>query len=394
MSIGSSGAEARADGTPTTPNVPPVDPLPTAAPDHSKMGPTVDTSKYATVDPANKFTSNRLRSVYNYPGPGPQFWYPCEPGSRPDCTAAPSNIATQHLNDIGAFREIMPFAGMSNDDPIVYPGQQGKAHSHTFFGNFVDYKTTSANIRDSAWCASAGGRLNCTSVWMPTVVDTKDGTPVVPLGMNFYYKGSYYFAPSEGQKIVPVPVGLHMLSGDASNVDPSGAVNTRYICYGPNGENPGWKRTLTAAVADGTCVPGGEMQIAVNFPNCWDGVNLDSPNHVSHMAQPVQLQSPPFTWSCPPTHPVQIPTMSVNARYAITAVGQVARWRLASDMYDPSLPAGLSGHADYMMGWDPTPHPELWGENKSIVEMWTTHCLQEQRDCHNYLIGDNRHMLY
>jgi hypothetical protein len=26
--------------------------------------------------------------------------------------------------------------------------------------------------------------------------------------------------------------------------------------------------------------------------------------------------------------------------------------------------------------------------------MWTQHCLREQRDCHNFLLGDNKHMLY
>jgi hypothetical protein len=213
--------------------------------------------------------------------------------------------------------------------------------------------------------------------------------------MNFYYKGSYFFAPSEGRNIVSVPVGLHMISGDHKNADPAlGAVNTRYICMGPNGENPGWKATIAAAFADNTCVAGADFTIEVHFPNCWDGVNLDSPDHKSHMADPIQDQSAPFTWSCPATHPKQIPSMSVNAHYPVTDARQVSRWRLASDMYDAALPAGLSGHADYMMGWDPSPHPELWSENKNLVEMWTEHCLHEQRDCHNYLIGDNINTLF
>ena len=377
----------------------PVEPNPTSVPSPSPavpvlLGPQVNLSKYASVDPANKFTANRVASVWNYPGPAPQYWYPCEQGSRPDCQASPGNIANQNLGDIGAFREVMPFAGMSNDDPIVYPGQPGKSHSHTFFGNLVDANTTSQNIRNSPWCASAGGKLNCTSVWIPTVVDTLDGTPVVPGSMNFYYKGSYELAPEKNKDIVAVPVGLHMISGDPSNTNPSGAISTNYLCMGPRGENPGWKKTITAAVADGTCVPGGELMIGVTFPYCWDGINLDSPDHISHMSGVQQMQSAPYTKFCPATHPKQIPAMSVNAHYPITSQGQVARWRLASDMYDSKLPAGLSGHADYMMGWDPTPHPEIWGDNKSIAEMWTTYCLNQQRDCHNYLIGNNKHMLY
>ena len=357
------------------------------------LGPMVDRTKYASVNPANKHTTNRVQSVWNYSGPGPQYWYPCAEGSRPDCQANPGLLARQNLNDIGAFRETMAFAGMSNDDPIVYPGQPGRSHSHTFFGNLVDAHTTSANIRNSAWCSSAGGKLNCTAVWVPTVVDTFDGTPVVPSGMNFYYKSSYEFAPEKAREIVAVPVGLRVVSGNPANVNPE-AGGARYVCLGPKGEDSGWKTTLTAAVASGACLPGGELIFGVNFPSCWDGINLDSPNHISHMSGVQQSQTYPYPKSCPATHPRQIPSMSINAHYPITSACQVARWRLASDMYDAKLPAGMSGHADYMMGWDPAPHPELWGQNKSIVEMWTSHCLNEQRDCKNFLIGDNKFMLY
>ena len=38
----------------------------------------------------------------------------------------------------GAFRLLCNWSKMSNDDPIVYPGQPGAAHHHTFFGNTAD----------------------------------------------------------------------------------------------------------------------------------------------------------------------------------------------------------------------------------------------------------------
>src|SRR5437763_15277428 len=46
-------ADASESSTPAAPP-PRGDPLPTGLPDHSKMGPAVDTSKYATVTPSNK----------------------------------------------------------------------------------------------------------------------------------------------------------------------------------------------------------------------------------------------------------------------------------------------------------------------------------------------------
>lgn len=51
--------------------------------------------------------------------------------------------------------------------------------------------------------------------------------------------------------------------------------------------------------------PGG-IRATVIFPSCWDGKNLDSPDHKSHVAY-----SPGGTGlagdKCPSTHPVRIP---------------------------------------------------------------------------------------
>jgi hypothetical protein len=38
-------------------------------------------------------------------------------------------------SDIGAFRTVCDYSHMNYDDPIVYPGQPGRAHLHTYFGN-------------------------------------------------------------------------------------------------------------------------------------------------------------------------------------------------------------------------------------------------------------------
>lgn len=41
------------------------------------------------------------------------------------------------------------------------------------------------------------------------------------------------------------------------------------------------------------------LRTQVFFPSCWDGKNLDSPDHKSHMAYPSLSDS----GNCPPTHP-------------------------------------------------------------------------------------------
>lgn len=42
------------------------------------------------------------------------------------------------------------------------------------------------------------------------------------------------------------------------------------------------------------------------FPTCWDGVNLDSPNHRDHVSYP-ETGTFESGGRCPDTHPVRIP---------------------------------------------------------------------------------------
>lgn len=329
--------------------------------------PRVDKSKIPQVAPADQYATERMQAI----------------PTNPDGSIANPGVyyAQQNLAGIGAFREMCGYAGMNNDDALVFPNQPGVAHLHTYFGVQATATTTSDNIRSASWSTCAGGTLNNTAYWMPTIIDTLDGTPQKPTENNVYYKGSYFFdAATDAPKIVPVPTGLHLIVGNANNTDPAKG-SGRFVCYGATSKIPTWKKTIAAAYADGTCVPGGKFVMEIDFPICWDGVNLDSPDHKSHVVFPQQLQQSPFTWYCPASHSVRLPSISYNISYAIPDNNAVNRWYLASD-HSPA-PAGTSAHADYLMGW-----------KQETVESFTTHCINEQRDCHNYLMGDNLNMLY
>ena len=76
------------------------------------------------------------------------------------------------------------------------------------------------------------------------------------------------------------------------------------------------------------------LELNVQFPNCWNGKTTDSPNHRRHMAYSSASAS------CPETHPVRIPTITIVLLY-------------------PSLPKGakpasgkFASHADFMNGWE------------------------------------------
>ena len=46
------------------------------------------------------------------------------------------------------------------------------------------------------------------------------------------------------------------------------------------------------------------LRAQVVFPSCWDGVNLDSDDHKSHMSYPLGTNAD--SGDCPDTHPIKV----------------------------------------------------------------------------------------
>ena len=78
------------------------------------------------------------------------------------------------------------------------------------------------------------------------------------------------------------------------------------------------------------------------FPDCSNG-QLDSADHRAHMARSV-LQSN-GTRSCPDTHPILVPTLTLNANFPIPKTS--GRVTLSSG-------AVSTMHADFWNTWDQT----------------------------------------
>jgi hypothetical protein len=260
---------------------------------------------------------------------------------------------------VGAFRNECTFSHMNFDDPIVFPGKPGTAHLHTYFGNSAaDASSTTDSIRNSGNSTCRGGTANRTAYWVPALLDAA-GRPQKPRSLEVYYKSGYNgIKPAD---IKAFPSGLRIIAGSAKSSSAQrvaywGCVNN-YI--GHPGSIP-------------NCSAGDLLQMTIEFPQCWDGVHLDSTDHVSHVAYPQN-------GSCPSTHPVAIPAITFNVWYPMPSSGSTAGWHLASDMYDTSLPGGFSAHADWFDGWDP-----------AVVKTFVERCINPALDCHSHLLGDGR----
>lgn len=272
---------------------------------------------------------------------------------------------TLNADGTGQFRIVCNFSHMNYDDAIVYPGQKGASHLHTYFGNTgANYTSTPTSIESTGDSTCTGGTANRTGYWVPAVIDTKDGAPVKPDRLMVYYKTSYRVKTP----VSAFPAGLRMIAGDMKSTGPQDHIS--WTCFSS-------AVNKTSKVIPIDCPVGATLEGAIDFPICWDGKNLDSADHKSHMAYEVQLQKAPFTWSCPATHPVLMPTMTEKVQYIITEAGQTARWRLSSDNYATDKLGGYSLHADWFNGWD-----------AKVQETWINNCLNAGKDCHAHLLGD------
>ena len=133
----------------------------------------------------------------------------------------------------------------------------------------------------------------------------------------------------------------------------------------------------------GNCDVGAQLYQEVFFPQCWDGVNLDSPDHKSHMSYTVNVPNGDGTTGshpeCPKTHPVPLPQITFNVTYLVREKDAPLRWRLSSDMYDRSQPGGYSSHGDWFNGW-----------KSEISDAFARSCIEAAKDCHAHLLGDGR----
>lgn len=268
----------------------------------------------------------------------------------------------------GAFRTTCRFSHFNFDDAIAKPGLPGASHLHANFGNtLTNAFSTYESLSTTGNSTCRGGTVNRTAYWVPATIDTRTGTPVVPIDSQFYYKlGDQRHDASQVQ---PIPAGLRMIAGDMANDAPSGPFY--FNCKG--GSN---------SMSFPNCAVGSELYQNLRFPQCWDGVNLDSPDHKSHMAYRL-FDNLADTAYCPESHPVLLPEITFRIVYKVTEENQTTHWRLSSDIYDTSLPAGRSMHGDWYDGW-----------KADVKDAWTTHCVRARKDCHSHLLGDGRRVSF
>jgi hypothetical protein len=228
---------------------------------------------------------------------------------------APGASAQQATSSNASFVVRCDFSHRKHDDPIVFAGERGAAHSHDFFGNrSTNYASTYKRLR-AATATTCFNPADTAAYWMPTM---KWG----PRTLQPSYALIYYRADGKAPKQVqPYPAGLKMVTNENSHVT--------WRCTGG-----------TLSTSPPRRCSNGTLVVRIRFPDCSNG-KLDSADHRSHMAYAGRRSD--GTWRCPTTHQKAVPALSMNVHFPIpTTSGKVTL----------SSGAASTIHADFFNAWD------------------------------------------
>lgn len=231
-------------------------------------------------------------------------------------------------------------------DPVVNPGKVS-GHVHAIMGaSNINYTSTFEDLRASD-CTTCQVSEDKSAYWVPNMYfHDKTADTFTSLqqtgGMLAYYIQRYGYT---GEQLYAFPDGFRMLAGNPNARSNAGTLESQAISYHClDYTNPAIPET--PYIPTQPCPNGIRQQIF--FPSCWDGINVDSSDHKSHVAYPSSSDS----GYCPTTHPFRL----ISLFYEVIWWGIPYKSQIAAGTGEFVLSngdaTGYGSHADFVNGWN------------------------------------------
>ncbi|KAF3022901.1 hypothetical protein E8E14_000378 [Neopestalotiopsis sp. 37M] len=251
-------------------------------------------------------------------------------------------------------------------DPIVNFGETA-THVHTLHGSSGISESATTSLLQDGNCTSCAVTQDMSEYWTPPLYfQFANGTFEVVQqdgGMLAYYL-------LRGDDVQAFPEGFQMLAGDQNRRnytlgDPSEAdpPESEWAALGQTTQSDLAQRALgfnclnyekdaeaslyrhympEKSYLDANCPDGLRLELA--FPSCWNGKDLDSDDHKSHMAYPDLVQD----GTCPDGFETRVVTLFYETIWATYKYDGVD----GTFVLGNGDPTGYGYHGDFITGWD------------------------------------------
>jgi hypothetical protein len=247
-------------------------------------------------------------------------------------------------------------------DPVVEPGNSPSSHVHHIVGGNAFNASMSGDVGERATCTTCQMAEDFSNYWTAQLYfkHPTNGSyhrvpaiPVQPLlggsngaqgGLTVYY--TQFDLNRDNLKQQPIKAfqpGFRMTVGSPT-ASTRAHLGLSYQCM--TGTSRG---ALQANMPDKPCTGG--IFTTHHFPPCWDGKNLDSPDHQSHMYNTVDTDYFNNAPACPSSHPVRVPQVTFEITWDTSKFNSMWPSGTPSPYVWSFEGNGYGTHADYMFGW-------------------------------------------
>jgi hypothetical protein len=266
--------------------------------------------------------------------------------------AVPAAQAVPGEDDTNVFWQMLcAIDHFGPNDPIVSPGQPGDSHMHSFYGNTTTNasSTTASLLAAPSTCGRNMQTSDRSAYWIPSLYKKNADGSFTLVKNDDQQMFIYYRRPggAEGPKVHPFPPGLRMVAGNSEATSPQPLFVVQWDCSG-GPEYPSIPQCQTDLSHS--------LHASIEFPSCWDGTQLDSADHRSHM-----VYANADNGACPASHPISLPQITYEIDYPGIAGGP---------QYALSSRGPYTMHADFFAAWDP-----------QVQNALVTGCLNAGRNC-------------